>query len=92
MKKKSRKKPTKKKPTTTRKPTKKRRVVFVTNVPPVERSSEERLRDQCAALGALGRATIASLERQDRRDWETNKKYEHEPMTSEPVWHPHRQH
>jgi hypothetical protein len=42
-------------------------------------------------LGALARATIARLEAQDRRDREIGKRYENEPMISEPVWHVHKQ-
>jgi len=57
---------------------KKHRVVFSTgDAPPVERSREERLRDQCAALSVLGRAVIAGLEQQDRRDRALEALYEY---------------
>ena len=68
---------------------KKHRVVFSIGDGPVERTSEERLRDQCAALGVLGQAVIAELERQDRQDWEINRRDANEPMISDPVWYVH---
>ena len=48
-----------------------------------------RNRDQCTALGVLGQAVIAGLERQDRRDWEINRRDANEPMISDPVWYVH---
>jgi hypothetical protein len=87
------------KPRSKRAKQKKRRVAFsgltdqfVTNVPPVDRTNEERLRDQQAALGAMARAIHAQGEREADYTERLNKKYENEPMISEPTWHVHRQH
>jgi len=43
-------------------------------------SENTRLRDQQAALGAMARSTLASMEREDQLTWEINRRYENEPM------------
>ncbi|MGZ6112610.1 MAG: hypothetical protein ACXWM3_14700, partial [Gemmatimonadaceae bacterium] len=53
--------------------------------------TDEGLRDQQAALGAMARSMIAGLERQGQRDREMEKLYENEPMVpGSVVWHVHQ--
>jgi len=55
-----------------------------------DRLSNGRTQSIHQQLGALARATVAGLEREEEYTARLNKKYEHEPMISQPVWRVHK--
>jgi hypothetical protein len=65
--------------------TKKQSVVFSGSTdagPRAERTREERLRDQCAALGVMASAINARLDAQVKRDWALAKISEYDEIRS----------